>query len=497
MSEVKIIKPQEGYQMDALSCSADILIGGAAAGVGKTFGLLLEPIRHKDIKNFGAVFFRRTNPQIRSEGGLWDSSMEMYSNIADARPRETFLEWHFGNTSKIKFSHLEHEKNIYDWQGAQIPLICFDELTHFTKKMFFYLLTRNRSTCGVKPYLRATCNPDPDSWVADLIDWWIGPDGFPIPERQGVLRYFVRDGETMIWGMTREECIEKAWYFLKPLTENSGLDPAYFVKSLTFISGSIYDNKELLKINPEYLGNLAAQDEQTRLQLLQGNWKVALNPLDVYSYIVFKDFFTNTWVEKGLKCISVDVAMSGSDKLIIMYFDGKRLEDIKVIPKSSGKDVIDEIQEFQNRYKVPNSKVVYDANGVGAFIGGEDNAYIQDAVAFINNAKPNYQSNDPRKFKNLKAQCYFLDGEDKEQFISEKVANTMYDGKMTVRQRLLFERRAIKQNQGRDEEPIQVIKKEEMREKYLAGDSPDLLDAFMQKRIFYLERYEELEVVWT
>src|SRR5690606_28043454 len=106
---------------------------------------------------------------------------------------------------------------------------------------------------GVKPYVRATCNPDPDSWVADLISWWIGDDGFPIPERQGVLRYFVKDGDSFIWGSTIKECLEKADYFISPLAEASGIAPEYFVKSLTFIGGSLYDNKKLLGVNPEYL----------------------------------------------------------------------------------------------------------------------------------------------------------------------------------------------------------------------------------------------------
>ena len=111
---------------------------------------------------------------IRAEGGLWDASKSIYSLIDAAYPRDSRLEWVFPSNVKLKFSHLEYEKNIYDWQGSEIPFIGFDELTHFTSSMFFYLLSRNRSTCGVKPYIRATCNPDPDSWVADLIAWWIG-----------------------------------------------------------------------------------------------------------------------------------------------------------------------------------------------------------------------------------------------------------------------------------------------------------------------------------
>ncbi len=59
---------------------------------------------------------------------------------------------------------------------------------------------RNRSTCGVRPYIRGTCNPDSESWVADFLSWWIDPEsGLPIPERAGVLRYFIRVAEKIEW----------------------------------------------------------------------------------------------------------------------------------------------------------------------------------------------------------------------------------------------------------------------------------------------------------
>ena len=480
--DVEIIQPQKGYQMMALSSPADILIGGGAAGVGKTFSLLLDPLRHVNVKGFGGVIFRRLTTQIKAEGGLWDESNKLYP-LAGALPNQSDLQWKFPAGAKMKFSHLEHEKNVTGWQGSQIPFIGFDELTHFSQSTFFYLLSRNRSNCGVKPYVRATCNPDPDSWVADFISWWIGDDGFPIPERQGVLRYFVKDGDTFIWGDSVEECVRKAHYFIAPLVKASGIDASHFVKSVTFIGGSLYDNKKLLDINPEYLANLTSQDEQTRMQLLEGNWKVAVNPLDIYDYESFKDFFTNKWVKPGDKCITVDVAMMGGNKLVISYFEGNRWEDIEIIPKSTGKDVIDHVVRMQERYQVPNSKVVYDANGVGAFIGGGDNAFIPNSIAFDNAGKA-FPMKDGRRFKNLKAQCYYLDGEDQEQFISEKVSNTMFDEKMTVRQRLMYERKAIKKKKVMDEEPLALIPKAEMKEKYLNGDSPDILDSKMMKRIF-------------
>lgn len=140
---------------------------------------------------------------------------------------------------------------------------CFDELTHFSEKQFFYMLSRNRSTCGVKPYVRATCNPDADSWVAKFIAWWIDPDtGYPIKERSGVKRYFTRVDDTVIWGDTAEECAEK-----------SGVDIS-LCKSVTFIASSIHDNKALLEADPSYLASLNALSLVERERLLNGNWKI-------------------------------------------------------------------------------------------------------------------------------------------------------------------------------------------------------------------------------
>jgi len=167
------LKPLPGPQKDFFETTADIAIYGGAAGGGKTWALEVEPLRHVQlVQGFGGVIFRRTSNQIRNEGGMWDESFSIYPSCG-ATPFETTLEWIFPPfENRIRFAHMEHEKNRFDWQGAQIPYIGWDELTHFTEEMFFYMLSRNRSTCGVKPYIRATTNPDADSWVAEFIEWW-------------------------------------------------------------------------------------------------------------------------------------------------------------------------------------------------------------------------------------------------------------------------------------------------------------------------------------
>lgn len=153
------------------------------------------------------------------------------------------------------------------WQGSQICGIGFDELTHFSRKAFIYMLSRNRSTCGVRPFVRATCNPDADSWVADFISWWINQEtGYAIPERSGAVRWMLNRDDTFYWADTPEELWEQ--FDLK--TEEERQEP----KSVTFIMSSVYDNKELLKINPGYLANLKALPTVEKERLLHGNWKI-------------------------------------------------------------------------------------------------------------------------------------------------------------------------------------------------------------------------------
>jgi hypothetical protein len=163
------ISAQPGRQTEFLSTTADICVYGGAAGGGKTFALLLEPLRHVSrIANFSAVFFRRTVPQITNPGGLWDESLRLYPRVCGAASIKA-REWRWPGGGKIKFSHLQFDNTVYDWQGAQVTLICFDELTHFTAHQFFYLLSCTARPAASGPYIRATCNPDADSWVADFL----------------------------------------------------------------------------------------------------------------------------------------------------------------------------------------------------------------------------------------------------------------------------------------------------------------------------------------
>lgn len=245
------IRPQT-KQEKFLASPADIVIFGGAAGGGKTWALLMEPLRHVANPKFTAVIFRRSYPQIRQEGGLWDTAAEIYPALG-AKANMGTLEYRFPSGATVRFCHLQDEQTIYDWDGAQVPLICWDQLEQFTWRQFIYLLRSNRSMCGVTPYLRATCNPEPDGWLRRFIGWWLNDDtGLPIEERAGQIRYFRLVNDEAVW------------------TDEPGEDS----KTVTFIPSRLEDNIILLEKNPEYKASLMNLNRVDRERLYGGNWNI-------------------------------------------------------------------------------------------------------------------------------------------------------------------------------------------------------------------------------
>src|SRR5699024_3984937 len=222
-------------------------------GSGKSHALLMEALRNTGVPGFTAVVFRRSYPDIMNPGSLWDKAQELYRRVgaklvATPSPVATFP-----SGAVVRFGHLQYERSKYDWQGSEICLECWDELCHFTWTQFTYMLSRNRSTCGVKPYVRASCNPDPDSWVRKFIDWWLDEDGFPIPERSGALRYFAIISDEVEWGDSASELTERFGEDVQPL-------------SFTFIPAKLTDNKILMKADPDYMARLKGLADYERRQ---------------------------------------------------------------------------------------------------------------------------------------------------------------------------------------------------------------------------------------
>lgn len=108
-----------------------------------------------------------------------------------------------------------------------------------------------------------TCNPDPDWFALEWIKPYLLEDGTPNREMDGVIRYFKREGNDLVWASTREELEE-----VYGTGEDSG------IQSFSFISANLLDNIPLMKADPGYLGRLKSLPYVQMMRDLYGNWYI-------------------------------------------------------------------------------------------------------------------------------------------------------------------------------------------------------------------------------
>ena len=199
--------PNEGPQTNFLAADEkDVLYGGAAGG-GKSFAMLIDPLRYCHKKGHRALILRRSMPELRE---LIDKSRELYPRaFPGTKFREVEKIWNFPSGAKIEFGFLEKEADVYRYQGQAYSWIGFDEITHLpTEFGWNYLASRLRTTDpSIKTYLRCTANPGGVGahWVkkryvepSELNKSFLGSDGLTrkfIPARLMDNPYLAKDGE--------------------------------------------------------------------------------------------------------------------------------------------------------------------------------------------------------------------------------------------------------------------------------------------------------------
>ena len=151
--------PNEGPQTDFLAASEkDVLYGGAAGG-GKSFAMLIDPLRYCHFAEHRALILRRSMPELRE---IIDKSRELYPKaFKGAKFKEVEKLWQFPSGAKIEVGFLERDADVYRYQGQAYSWIGFDEITHLpTEFGWNYLASRLRTTNPELPtYLRCTANP--------------------------------------------------------------------------------------------------------------------------------------------------------------------------------------------------------------------------------------------------------------------------------------------------------------------------------------------------
>ena len=157
--EEVIFKANEGPQEDFLAAGeTDVLYGGAAGG-GKSYAMLVDPLRYAHRSAHRGLILRRSMPELRE---LIDKSRELYPKaFQGCKYREVEKMWTFPSGAKIEFGFLERDADVYRYQGQAYSWIGFDEITHLpTEFAWNYLASRLRTTDpDIVPYMRCTANP--------------------------------------------------------------------------------------------------------------------------------------------------------------------------------------------------------------------------------------------------------------------------------------------------------------------------------------------------
>lgn len=260
-------KPASKKQEMILTNDAQVMVVGGAMGGGKTYLSQMLGLRYIDDANTAIVTFRRTMDEIKGQGGCWDTAEDIFMSIHPSMrpvPTKSRLTFNFPTGATAVYKGIELEKDVRKNQGLQFTLAIFDEGTLFEWSMIEYMFQRMRSKSKYKSRIVITCNPDPDHKIAELIDWWLDEEGFPDPEKEGKIRFFIRKNGDFIWGDTREELGVK--YEIPEEDWDSK------ILSFTFIGCTVYDNPPMLENNKEYLAFLEGMPEVDKARNLYGNW---------------------------------------------------------------------------------------------------------------------------------------------------------------------------------------------------------------------------------
>ncbi len=255
----------------------------------------------------------------------------------------------------------------------------------------------------------------------------------------------------------------------------SGELPSY----RAFIQALVTDNEHL---DQSYIDNLKnLKDKAKRERLLHGNWEYDDDPawlIDTYDILL--DIFKNEG-ERGTKYITCDAARFGSDKAIILVWDGYVIIDYKTFNISSTTEISQAIKEFQRKYIVGSSNTVVDADGVGGGVVDQ-----VGCVGFVNNATP-AKTKDNTNFDNLQSQCGF--------YLADVINASKLAFKCDLlekeREEITEELEQLKRNDIDNDKKQALLKKKDIKQNI--GRSPDWRDALLMRMYFDVRKYFKVE----
>ena len=221
---LSVTKKQKAF----IDAKADEVLFGGAAGGGKSYGQVVDALLFAlRYPGSSQLILRRTFAEL--DKSLIRTAMELY-------PRSIFSfnssshAGKFANGSRIDFGYCATDNDVYQYQSAEYDVIRFDELTHFTREQYVYLLSRVRGANGYPKQVKSSTNP------GGVGHCWV-KERFVDPAPAGEV---FRDG-----GMSR-----------------------------IFIPSLLSDNSFLERRDPDYRRRLEALPDAERRALLFGDWDI-------------------------------------------------------------------------------------------------------------------------------------------------------------------------------------------------------------------------------
>jgi hypothetical protein len=245
-----IFSPNPGPQTEFLASPEKEVLYGGAAGGGKSYALLVDPLRYADNKNFRGLLLRRTLGELAE---LIDQSKKLYPRaFPSAYYRESKNLWVFPSGATILLSYVDRDQDVTRYQGQAFSWIGVDELGHYpTPYVWDYLRSRLRTTDqSIETYMRASANP------GGVGGWWI-KKMFIDPQTPNT-PFAACDMETG----------KPLRYPKNHLKEGQ---PLFYRK---FVPARLTDNPYLMA-SGEYEAMLLSLPEVERRRLLEGDWDVA------------------------------------------------------------------------------------------------------------------------------------------------------------------------------------------------------------------------------
>lgn len=188
------------------------------------------------------------------------------------------------------------------------------------------------------------------------------------------------------------------------------------------------------------------------------------------TFDAINSLWTNTHAEKGQMYITADIALHGSDKFILIVWDGFNIVDYTEVDKCEANEVTALIESKANKFKVMRGNIVYDADGLGSFLRG----YLSGAKPFNNGGKAIEE-----RYKNLKSECGYKFA----YWVNKGLINIACEVPKT---KFIKELECLQSYELDKDGKMQLLPKIKIKE--LIGHSPDILDALVMRVYFNIQK---------